>query len=182
MSCEVNSTALLESLFQIFPALIVRKPLIKIVLSQCFLSILFIGLHLKLLHTFKHTKPSLKQKNLASAVCSRIQRTNLQTLPHVCCLFLVGTAHCVALKPAAGCKVSKSVFFNNTFLILIFLYLAFLEYDGFLAVSCCFFPLARYGRLQSLAIVLCIFRDPPLCFSQQPGFFPFASAVCISKE
>lgn len=34
--------------------------------------------------------------------------------------------------------------------------------------------------MQSLAVVLCIFRDPPQCFSQQPDFFPFASAICLS--
>lgn len=61
-----------------------------------------------------------------------------------------------------------------------FLCLIFLECDGFLAVSCWFFPLDRQGCLQSLAVVLCIFRDPPQCFSQQPGFFPFASALCLS--
>lgn len=36
MSCEVNFTALLESLFQIFPGLVARKPLIKIVPSEVF--------------------------------------------------------------------------------------------------------------------------------------------------
>lgn len=53
---------------------------------------------------------------------------------------------------------------------------------GFQQFPAGFFPLDRYGCLQSLAVVLCIFRDPPQCFSQQPGFFPFASAVCVSKE
>lgn len=64
------------------------------------------------------------------------------------------------------------------------LYFAFLEFDGLLAVSSRFIPpsLDGYGGLLSLAIVLRIFSHPPRCFSQQPGFFPLASAVSISEE